>query len=43
MRYEIAEMDGLWVIFKDKRMVCAYESYKEAKEAVKRMRMEEHK
>lgn len=36
MRYEIIEMSGLYVIFKGDRMVCAYETLKEAKEAVAR-------
>ena len=41
MRFEIEEMDGLWVIFKDQRMVCAYETLDEAKEAVKKMKAKE--
>lgn len=36
MRYEIIKIDGIYVIFKGDRIVCAYETLKEAKEAVAR-------
>lgn len=36
MKYEIVIMDGLYVIFRGDRMVCACETLKQAKEAVAR-------
>ena len=38
MRYEIIEMDGLQVVFKDSRMVAAYETLEKAKQGIERDR-----
>lgn len=37
-KYEIIELDGLFCVFKSGRIICAFETYKEAKEAVARYR-----
>ena len=36
MKYEIIKIDGVWCIFKGERIISAFETYKEAKEAVAR-------
>ena len=38
MRYEIIKIDGVYCIFKGQNIVCAYETMKEAIEAVKRFK-----
>ena len=36
MRYEIIKIDGVYCIFKGERIISAYETLKQAKEAVQR-------
>lgn len=43
MRYEIVRMDGLYCVFNEERIIAAFETLKEAKEAVRRYKKERRK
>lgn len=36
MKYEIIKMDGLYVIFKGEKLICACETIEDAKERISR-------